>query len=835
MSLAPAQPEASSSKLPISIHVPTSLLVLPPTAATIGFLIGMSRGGSRARLRFLAENAHRPPKTVQGWYFYTKTRNYRVFFSALRTGGKYAAVLGAATSLYVVTDEAVGWARERVFPHLEQMEQKMLRVEGMPKREGWRKGPVHWEDGAVAGSLMGMVVGIAYRLPNPLMLRALVMGTILGSLTSTLQIAQAGIGKMRVEQELQEREKEGARDSVDAVPLPVDHVSIDPVVEEKTLTAEENGRGRPWWDVGGDWQCAGDQLQRGSFGALMQAARGTADLVSRMLPQPMEHGSDLFRGQYGVLVSPAHPALPSCLPTQPLRFYLEPPLTGSISAEQDSVGCIYTWEESASSTGTTNISEPSSAATAWATAASGTETASTTDSASATDSASSADPASATETASATESVSLTETASSTGSALGGGLFAGDSESSSSETRRSRTRTSAHKTTSTASDGWSSATSSDDWSSATTTTSSGWTASTTIGPSALAHDASGIEASISVGVSSYSSSKKHHKSSTSTATASASASDTSATSSSTANMSSGSTSFSAPHYVIYADNWLNTMPAASDLASYNRFILSFWMTNSGAVDDAQAWAGFESDTRSSVLQEYHDAGIALMVSAFGATGSWNGAGCEPYANGTTIPDSPTSNGADPTETAQNLAAWVKQYGLDGVDIDYEDLSAMNGGSAEAWLITFQTELRKQLPSPYLISHAPVAPWFTSADAYAAGAYVKVHQETGDGIDFYNVQFYNQGSIYEDCTTLITESGGDWPSTSVFEINSYAGVPLEKIVIGKPLDSGAADSGYMSASDLASCVSQATSKGWNAGVMFWEWTTEAPGIITAVLA
>jgi hypothetical protein len=43
-------------------------------------------------------------------------------------------------------------------------------------------------------------------------------------------------------------------------------------------------------------------------------------------------------------------------------------------------------------------------------------------------------------------------------------------------------------------------------------------------------------------------------------------------------------------------------------------------------------------------------------------------------------------------------------------------------------------------------------------------------------------------------TLITDAGSSWPSTSVFEINSYAGVPLDKIVIGKPLDSGAASNG-----------------------------------------
>ena len=122
-----------------------------------------------------------------------------------------------------------------------------------------------------------------------------------------------------------------------------------------------------------------------------------------------------------------------------------------------------------------------------------------------------------------------------------------------------------------------------------------------------------------------------------------------------------------------------------------------------------------------------------MVSAFGST------------------DSPTTDGTDPTQTAQNLADWVKQYNLDGVDVDYEDMTAMNNDQAEAWLITFQKELRRQLPAPYLISHAPVAPWFTSGDNYPSGAYVDVHKKTGDGINFYNIQFYNQGSgVYEDC-------------------------------------------------------------------------------------
>ncbi|WVF68575.1 hypothetical protein IAT40_003344 [Kwoniella sp. CBS 6097] len=307
-----------------------------------------------------------------------------------------------------------------------------------------------------------------------------------------------------------------------------------------------------------------------------------------------------------------------------------------------------------------------------------------------------------------------------------------------------------------------------------------------------------------------------------TATATATSTGSAALSTSTGKTSGNKTiseplgSYSAPHYVIYADKWLYNMPSVSDLSSYNRFILAFWMSNQGAVDNAQFWEWLDASTRAQVIQEYHDAGIALMVSAFGST------------------DSPTSDGADPTETAQKLAKWVKDYGLDGVDIDYEDMSAMNSARAVAWLVTFQTELRRLLPSPYIITHAPVAPWFTSANDYSDGAYVAIHQQVGDGIDFYNIQFYNQGDgVYGDCETLLNDSGNDWPSTSVFEINSYAGVPLNKIVIGKPLDEGAASNGFVDPSVLNTCVTEAQQKGWNGGVMFWEWTSSAPSIMATV--
>jgi len=67
-----------------------SPLVLPVMCASVGLALGAYRGGRMASLRFLAENAHRAPKTVKGWYFYNKTKNYRMMYGGLKEGAKDA-------------------------------------------------------------------------------------------------------------------------------------------------------------------------------------------------------------------------------------------------------------------------------------------------------------------------------------------------------------------------------------------------------------------------------------------------------------------------------------------------------------------------------------------------------------------------------------------------------------------------------------------------------------------------------------------------------------------------------------------------------------------------
>ncbi|KAG2050983.1 glycoside hydrolase family 18 protein [Suillus hirtellus] len=281
---------------------------------------------------------------------------------------------------------------------------------------------------------------------------------------------------------------------------------------------------------------------------------------------------------------------------------------------------------------------------------------------------------------------------------------------------------------------------------------------------------------------------------------------------------SARTTPAAPHFVIYSDKWVSGEtgpPAVSEITGYNVFALSFWLI-SGPADQAEEWVELDNATRASYVTEYHDAGISLIVSAFGSS------------------DAPTTEGYDPTTIANDLAAFVLEYDLDGVDIDYEDFDAMNAenGSAEDWLTTFTQVLRAALPQgQYILTHAPVAPWFSTS--YTSGAYLTVNANVGSLIDWYNVQFYNQGTTeYTTCTGLITESSTAWPGTSLFQI-AAAGVSLDKLVIGKPATTADATNGYMNTTLLAQCVDMAYEQGWDAGVMVWEFPDAAASWIEAV--
>jgi len=271
-----------------------------------------------------------------------------------------------------------------------------------------------------------------------------------------------------------------------------------------------------------------------------------------------------------------------------------------------------------------------------------------------------------------------------------------------------------------------------------------------------------------------------------------------------------------PYKVIYVD-WRNvnynnpgqTILGAVD-AGFNVVILAFYLTG-GPTDMAQVWGGLDNASQASVMQQVHAKGAMVMVAQGGAT------------------DSPYS--ANPTDLGTRVAQWAIANHLDGVDFDLENLSpgfaawGMSDAQTIQWFVEVTNASRAVLGSTRAISHAPQAPYFGPKGGNAwtgpTGGYTSIEQQTD--IDFYNVQFYNQGAqCYTDYAGTFQTSCSTFPSTSVGEIVA-AGVPLHKIVLGKPVTGSDASNGYLEASAINAMIKTArTEMGWNAGIMGWQW-------------
>lgn len=173
-------------------------------------------------------------------------------------------------------DESVGWAREQVLGPAGEI-QSAVTQDGdafglgqedgsqVKRKAGWRKGEVKWEDGGVAGGLMGLVVGTAYKLPRPLFIRSVIMGIALGSLTSGMQTAQARIGRLREEEERKAKlinsQRQVPSSEAAAAALVTEEIApVTPLSEETKPTEEVVVSGVPgeeepkgWWESVKSW------------------------------------------------------------------------------------------------------------------------------------------------------------------------------------------------------------------------------------------------------------------------------------------------------------------------------------------------------------------------------------------------------------------------------------------------------------------------------------------------------------------------------------------------------------------------------------------------------
>ncbi|CBQ71897.1 conserved hypothetical protein [Sporisorium reilianum SRZ2] len=167
--------------------------VLPSTAFGLGLVSGVLTSGKRAGLVFMAENAHRLPDTVQGWYFYSKTKNYKVLLGAAKGGLKQGSRLGIWTTGFCLAERLAELTRGSVqtqFASSGSNSSSSSRSAVPAEASEGVKVLGHWTDGALAGVATAAAATALYRLPKPSAVRVFQLGLVAGASTGGIRDLQ---------------------------------------------------------------------------------------------------------------------------------------------------------------------------------------------------------------------------------------------------------------------------------------------------------------------------------------------------------------------------------------------------------------------------------------------------------------------------------------------------------------------------------------------------------------------------------------------------------------------------------------------------------------------
>ncbi|KAG1350344.1 hypothetical protein G6F62_003302 [Rhizopus arrhizus] len=104
--------EKDTSMLRAGLEEKPRVILMTTIGSLWGFGIGAFLGGRQSGLQYLAENAHKLPTTVQGWYFYHKTKNYKMMLGGMKKGMRYAGKTGGLCLLYGSLEAALDGARQ---------------------------------------------------------------------------------------------------------------------------------------------------------------------------------------------------------------------------------------------------------------------------------------------------------------------------------------------------------------------------------------------------------------------------------------------------------------------------------------------------------------------------------------------------------------------------------------------------------------------------------------------------------------------------------------------------------------------------------------------------
>jgi chitinase len=263
----------------------------------------------------------------------------------------------------------------------------------------------------------------------------------------------------------------------------------------------------------------------------------------------------------------------------------------------------------------------------------------------------------------------------------------------------------------------------------------------------------------------------------------------------------------APRNVIYFSSNANQIPlAAIGNLPYTDVIIAFLVPDSD-LKLAEAGGAF-GDNLQSNIRTLQNAGKNVLIS-FG---------------GGIFPAWPKQSSAYQSY-AQNVSGLVNQlvnfvtrYGLNGVDIDYEDDAGFTGVYDGIGFLTALTSgLAQALPSGQdIITHAPQTPYWDSN--YHNAPYAQIWQRVSNQITWINNQFYHNSDYDKDAATKVS---------SYQRVITITG--SEKLLVGVPLDPSI--EGYISLDDMIQNVVRPLQSNFGTqfgGAMGWEFAFDQGG-------
>ena len=193
-----------------------------------------------------------------------------------------------------------------------------------------------------------------------------------------------------------------------------------------------------------------------------------------------------------------------------------------------------------------------------------------------------------------------------------------------------------------------------------------------------------------------------------------------------------------PRNVIYVNNATYPLTDIVNLP-YTDVIIGFLVPDDNL--NLYGSGGAFDDNLQANISALQNAGKNVLISV-GGSGGWPSSAYESYYQDV------------PGFVDQIVNNFVKQYGFNGVDIDYEDDNGFTGTyNGIDFLSKLTNDLAQALPpGQNIITHAPQTPYWDPN--YNNAPYAQLWQRVGNQITWINNQFYNQPGYVETSADFV---------------------------------------------------------------------------------